>query len=299
MKFNYQKRMEIYKDLITVLEGAGYQIKSFPANEAGDAIGVILPCLIPAEVLLIYRRENGWFIRAPGIHIYRVSNPESIADVTVAFLSYTKETSELPNNADHFLQKHSLLSLSLQEWYKMEQSQQLTLWRKKGWEELNSNDENLIWDTFEKRIDINGANEPAPSRTWDISVAFGLDEIAFQDLESELTLKALDALRQCTRPGNRLYALDWNHPCYFFNPHNDITDSFRDSWAVPILPNGNNYYFVDHDFHFGILGRYNNRTICVFGKDLVVAIERNKPKIFEKLIRIDGKGIGEFEDFSG
>jgi hypothetical protein len=113
-----------------------------------------------------------------------------------------------------------------------------------------------------------------------------LGQANFEAQESDLTLKTLRALRHCTTDGERVYALDWNHPCYYFDPHAVITDATRDSWAVPVLPNGDDFYYLALDLRFGILSRFNSRTICVFGKELLNAFAQAVPLVFQKVIRI-------------
>jgi hypothetical protein len=94
-----------------------------------------------------------------------------------------------------------------------------------------------------------------------------------------LTSKALAALKECTRPGEEVFALDWNHPCYFFDPH-AASDAGPDAWPVPVLPDGSHCIFLAHDHRFGIVGNCVDMTVCVFGPALLAAFDASQPVAF-------------------
>jgi hypothetical protein len=285
--------MSKYEVLKTIIEEAGYQVMSFPAFEAGDATGFVLPIVVsPPEILLVYNRESDWFIRIPGSsHIYLVSKKSKISEVCLALLSYVKQNSILPTIQTLFMQGFDLVAISPGEWVNFEWKQQKLSWEKKGWYEINPEEEEHIWDLFHGYFGSNGFEEPVPSYTWDIDFIFQKEELVFQDLETDLTLKTLAALRQCTKPRERIFALALNHPCYYFDPYGQITDAYRDSWAVPVLPSGDSYYFFNTGFQFGILSRFKDKAICVFGQNFLDAFEKNKPKLFQKLLHINGHQV--------
>jgi hypothetical protein len=100
--------------------------------------------------------------------------------------------------------------------------------------------------------------------------------------DRDLTCKALKALQRCTDLGDELMALDWNHPCYFFDPHQGVDPADDSQWAVPVLPDGDNYLFLDRALRFGIIGNCVLRTINVFGEALLAAFSEGPPVIFER-----------------
>ncbi|MGN8844136.1 DUF2716 domain-containing protein [Niallia sp. HCP3S3_B10] len=58
--------------------------------------------------------------------------------------------------------------------------------------------------------------------------------------------------------GEKVYALDWMHNGYLFDPTlNFETDEFGD-WLIPIIPNGD-HFFLQRDFKWGIIGHLGKK----------------------------------------
>lgn len=91
----------------------------------------------------------------------------------------------------------------------------------------------------------------------------------------------LAAFRRCTRPGERLLAIDWQHAWYYLDPHAGITAATRDEWAMPVLPDGDSYNYVAPDFRFGSLtGWDRNWSVTLFGAELLAAFAGDPPERF-------------------
>jgi hypothetical protein len=157
------------------------------------------------------------------------------------------------------------------------------------WNQLSESDYNRAWDRFYKVFDFRpsikpedwpGIREPAPSVTYSISHIYGNPEYAA--LESDLQVSARAAFQACARHDEAMYALDWHHPGYLFQPH-ALAES--DFWPVPALPNGDYYIFLATDFRFGWFGHPWERTICIFGSPLLSAIDRRRPRLFTYQVR--------------
>ncbi len=137
------------------------------------------------------------------------------------------------------------------------------------WIELTEPEEHAVWDRFYRDFvfqpsvnseDWPGIHEPAPSNTYAIPESYTEDHL------DDLHAQVLGAFRACTQPEERLYALDWQHPCFWFQPHSSLKrlDGKReawppilpsgDLWRIPILPDGDYYIFLAEDFRFGIFG---------------------------------------------
>src|SRR5262249_38612630 len=112
--------------------------------------------------------------------------------------------------------------------------------------------------------------------------AAGRAPAGFAALEADLTVKVFRALRACTRPGERVFGLDWNHPCYLFDPHHPGAAAGPDPWPVPVLPNGDHYVFLAPDLRFGIDASCVEQTICVFGRPLLDALMADPPLLFDR-----------------
>ncbi|WP_435534597.1 DUF2716 domain-containing protein [Bacillus amyloliquefaciens] len=97
-----------------------------------------------------------------------------------------------------------------------------------------------------------------------------------------IVLQILKALQSCTLKQEFIYALDWQHECYLFNPHAPIDKDEFGEWLVSVIPNGDYCFFIHQDFQWGLLGDPRQQTITVFGSPLIRAIERNAPVLFQK-----------------
>ncbi|MEZ6139547.1 MAG: DUF2716 domain-containing protein [Zavarzinella sp.] len=153
-------------------------------------------------------------------------------------------------------------------------------WRSVGWEEVPKADEDAIKAAWIANLEPTGDLViPEPSRTWrGERLARHRQE---PEMESEFTLALLKAFRQCTRPGERLWAIDWQHAWYYFDPHAGITTATRDEWAMPILPDGDSYNYVAPDFRFGVqMGWSATGPVTIFGEDLIAAFDSNPPECF-------------------
>jgi hypothetical protein len=80
---------------------------------------------------------------------------------------------------------------------------------------------------------------------------------------------AINLFTKISKAGDRLYALDWQHECYDFDPRAQMDrDEFED-WIVPVLPNGDYYIFLTKDFNNVWFGHPWEQTITLIGDDIV------------------------------
>ena len=141
---------------------------------------------------------------------------------------------------------------------------------------------------------------PPQHLSWNVASILLHDEAAYELLEKDLRVKTLRALQKSTERQEELYALDWNHPCYFFLPHELSEDFDLNLWAVPVYPDRDHYFFVATDFRFGIFGDCVQRTMHVFGEELLTAFASDLPKLFNKTdCWIGEKRIRELELLAG
>jgi hypothetical protein len=152
-----------------------------------------------------------------------------------------------------------------------------------AWELFEESEYKKVWDRFYDqfafkpsvyRRDFPAIKEPSPSITYEFD--YPIETETIDDLDN----KTLSAFLSIVSPGDALCVLDWHHDCYWFRPH----IPFRE-WEIPVLPNGDYYIFLAKDFSYGIFGHPWERTICVWGKELLSEFERNKPILFNKIIR--------------
>ncbi|MCA1032540.1 DUF2716 domain-containing protein [Bacillus timonensis] len=124
---------------------------------------------------------------------------------------------------------------------------------------------------------------PSPFVTYDVSNYFGAcdDFSVYEELEE----KALIAFRANTLKEEYILALDWQHDCFWFNPHLEIEKDEFDEWKIPIFPDGDYSFFIQKDFKWGYLGHPWERSITVFGEELLASCKQNMPTMFRKVLR--------------
>lgn len=160
----------------------------------------------------------------------------------------------------------------------------------KNWLKLSNAEYEKVWNKIDDELkfkpsitDLPSFKVPSPFITYDVSLYFGesKDLDAFVDLEE----KALLVFQEITSKDEYIYALDWQHECYWINSSLDFQKNEFDEWTVPIFPDGDYYFFIHKDFQWGYLGHPWERTITVFGKELIKGFEKHKPKMFHKILR--------------
>ncbi|MBL8793911.1 MAG: DUF2716 domain-containing protein [Planctomycetia bacterium] len=168
----------------------------------------------------------------------------------------------------------------------------MAIWRRLGWVELTDAEENAAWHRFEAAFGHfgTGIREPVPSLTWNISGVYDGGEELLRWLEADLNAKALRSLTACTSLGESVYALDWQHPCFWFDPRGGVRSGDPDEWAVPVLPNGDHYVFLARDLRFGFIG-HMDASVCVFGAPLLAELAADLPVAFTCLLRRDGQPV--------
>ncbi len=161
-------------------------------------------------------------------------------------------------------------------------------WVAFGWQEIPPEDEPAVKAAWIAHLEpgTNGEIIPRPYCQWrGQKLARHRDR---PELGAEFTLKLLAAFRRCVRPGARLWAIDWQHSWYFFNPHGAITATTREEWAMPVLPDGDSYNYVTPDFRFGVvMGWRVTGPVTLFGAELLTAFAADPPTEF---VRVCGPG---------
>ncbi|MBJ8110528.1 DUF2716 domain-containing protein [Bacillus cereus group sp. N6] len=154
-----------------------------------------------------------------------------------------------------------------------------------NWMEYTDEEYDQIWDRIDSKLKFSPSDSifpsfkvPSPFVTYDISHYFGE---SINDLES----KALQAFKKNTASNEYIMALDWQHECYWVNPHLEFERNEFNEWIIPVFPNGDYYFFIQKDFKWGYLGHPWEKSITIFGKELIESFERNKPEMFRNILR--------------
>ena len=94
-----------------------------------------------------------------------------------------------------------------------------------------------------------------------------------------------EAFVSVTEKDKRMYALDWQHSAFLFDPRNrEEQKSFwkederyfgggYNVYFPSFYPDGDYYFFIGEDFEYGYLGHPWRQEIWVFGNNLIEKIE--------------------------
>lgn len=156
-----------------------------------------------------------------------------------------------------------------------------------GWTPLTEVEYDAVWDRFYDhfafRPSVSAADwpsirEPTPSITFRFS---------YDDAREDETYESwvLTRLRESTDPDSSIYALDWQHESFWFNPHQ------ANDFEIPPFPDGDYYIFLTQDFSAGLFGHPWEQTICVFGDCFIDAARENLPKLLSTVHRTSGVDV--------
>ncbi|MEK5057992.1 sugar epimerase [Paenibacillus sp. FSL H7-0326] len=153
-----------------------------------------------------------------------------------------------------------------------------------NWIPLSDEEYNQVWDRIGREFHFRPSISPrdwptffekSPFITYDVS-DFNEDDI--DDLEK----KCLSAFKASTNIDEFMYALDWQHESFLYNPH---LETSRVAQTIRFYPDGEYYLFLKSDFSWGYLSHPWEKTICIFGEELIKNFEIYKPRLFSKIAR--------------
>ena len=86
----------------------------------------------------------------------------------------------------------------------------------------------------------------------------------------------------CDVIGEEMYALDWQHDCFLFDPHEKIPIGYEyydierncNVYFPEYYPDGDYHFFISRDWNFGLYGHPWKKELIVVGEDLIFAIEK-------------------------
>lgn len=122
---------------------------------------------------------------------------------------------------------------------------------------------------------------------------YGIEDMTQEQIDG-MGMLVKNCFLRVTRPGERLYALDWQHDGFLFDPRNEeeqrslrLEDETGEYWAeFPFwYPDGDYYFFLDEQFRFGYLGHPWRKEIWVYGGALLSEIARIAPELGWKKLR--------------
>ncbi len=119
---------------------------------------------------------------------------------------------------------------------------------------------------------------------------YGIEDMSDAHLEVMDGL-ILEALQAVTPVGSRLYALDWQHSGFLFDPRRpeemdcqyvpDVRFPSGGYWAYfpPFYPDGDYYFFIDQNRSFGYLSHPWRQEVWIFGEALLPEFQKIHTKL--------------------
>ncbi|GGE71577.1 DUF2716 domain-containing protein [Priestia taiwanensis] len=155
-----------------------------------------------------------------------------------------------------------------------------------NWIPLTEKEYDHIWDKVYKELKFEPSISVFPSFqlsspfiTYDISHCF--EEAEYDDLEE----KVWCVFQELTLSNEYILALDWQHECYWVNSHLNFGKDEFVGQILSLFPDGDYYFFIQKDFKWGYLGHPWEKSITIFGEELVNAVHKHKPRMFHKVLR--------------
>jgi len=145
----------------------------------------------------------------------------------------------------------------------------------KNWRLLSNDERKHAWGNFYSLFDFKpsikrfpGIRTELPKKKFSIEKYF-TENVPFDKLED----LALSLFVSILKPGQRLYALNWQHDCYDFDPRLEMDRDEFDEWIIPVLPNGDYHIFVTKDFQNVWFGHPWEMTITLIGCHLLKQVK--------------------------
>jgi hypothetical protein len=159
-----------------------------------------------------------------------------------------------------------------------------------AWMELTDSEVDAAWRRVELGLrfrpsvqaeDWPSILEPRPFKTYSLCHFWDMADRA--GLVADLQSNAARMFQSCTTPSGRMYALDWQHSCYWLRPH--LLPSGA-PWLIPAFPDGDYYAFLSENLDLGWFAHPWELSICVFGSPLLRALDASKPALFKRTLRV-------------
>lgn len=120
---------------------------------------------------------------------------------------------------------------------------------------------------------------PMPNRCFDISQFYGkgFDDNLYNNLH-DTAIKWFEKISG----GQRMFALEWQHECYSFDPKGPFEKDEFNEWLIPVFPNGEYLFFLTKNFENGIFADGINLRLSMWGEAIIKESRSSKAEILIK-----------------
>jgi hypothetical protein len=154
-----------------------------------------------------------------------------------------------------------------------------------NWAKLNNDDSNFVWNFVYNKLLFKPIKKeyelvklPFVNKCYDISKYY--NEGFIEEYYDNLHECTLQVFRQIDKGEKLIYALNWQHESYSFNPTLPFEKDEFNEWLIPVFPNGDYIFFLTKDLKDGIFADGINLKITLFGENCITSFAKNFPKIF-------------------
>jgi len=142
----------------------------------------------------------------------------------------------------------------------------------KNFRPLDKDEYEQVWDKFYDLFDFKPSTTNFPAiKTISQQLKLNISDCFSADYPfDKLEQWALTLFCRISNSDERLYALDWQHEFYDFDPRQEIDKDEFDEWTVPVFPNGNYYIFLTKDFKNVWFGHPWEQIITLIGNGGVI-----------------------------
>ncbi|MDQ0874610.1 hypothetical protein QFZ77_003269 [Paenibacillus sp. V4I3] len=150
-----------------------------------------------------------------------------------------------------------------------------------NWISLSNELYRHVWDKFYEDFNFNPSVYSSDWPSFSLPtpyITYKITNYTDEDID-DLERKCVACLKVVTEPDEYLYALDWQHESFHYNPH------LGPPRTISFYPDGDYYLFINKDFLWGYLGHPWEHTISIFGVELIHQFEINRPNLFGEIIR--------------
>ncbi len=266
-----------YDKIRRTIEKRGINCIVEPSIDHGEQLTIVAQ---PSNKRLfsLAKRPSGWFLM--GLNgFFHVGRDDHLGDLCERLMNCLEQPYAV-GNIDKIQREFLLKPSDFRQWCKDGELFREQDRAKRGWKGLSDEEMVRIWEWFTAEFSFRrgadpsswpGINEPPGALTWGVGPLLTLqseDSLAFQLAEESLRRTVISAFQQCTSKGDYVFALDLNHQCYRFDPHDSrILDV--SSWPISVAPIGNYHVFISPDLESGIFGHPWEKSLCVFGRKLL------------------------------
>ena len=153
---------------------------------------------------------------------------------------------------------------------------------------LTDVEQNEVWDRFFRELSFRPSVRSIdwPSIKTDREIhTFSISDFWKNKYDEAIQInflqKAIDAFVDITEPEEPIYALDWQHECFYLDPRKLTPDSMiNHQSSIPIvsfIPDGDYYIFITEDFGNIWFGHPWEKTVTVIGDRLIKAVKARQP----------------------